>query len=159
QRDREIPIWGWDDPGTQVQVSLGAAKATAKADADGKWIVKLPAMSAGGPHTLTVEGTTKIELKDILVGEVWLCSGQSNMEWSVAQSDNAQAEIQAANYPQIRHIKIPHRPAETPQADVPSDGWKVCSPQTVPGFTAVGYYFARYLHKELNVPIGLIGSN
>lgn len=116
-------------------------------------------MSAGGPHTLTVEGTTKIELKDILVGEVWLCSGQSNMEWSVAQSDNAQAEIQAANYPQIRHIKIPHRPAETPQADVPSDGWKVCSPQTVPGFTAVGYYFARYLHKELNVPIGLIGSN
>ncbi len=159
QRDREVPIWGWDDPGAQVQVTLGSAKAAAKADADGRWLVKLPALPAGGPHTLTVEGSSKIELKDILVGEVWLCSGQSNMEWAVAQSDNAQQEIQAANHPQIRHIKIPHAPAAEPQQDVNSDGWKVCTPQTVPGFTAVGYYFARHLQKELNVPIGLIGSN
>src|SRR5687768_7773984 len=88
QRDREIPVWGWDTPGTEVTVAIGDGKASTKADKDGKWMVKLPAMQAGGPHTLSVEGTNRVELKDILVGEVWLCSGQSNMEWSVAQSDN-----------------------------------------------------------------------
>jgi sialate O-acetylesterase len=159
QRDREIPIWGWDAPGTEVRVTLGEAKASAKADSDGKWLAKLPAMQAGGPHTLSVEGTSRVELKDILIGEVWLCSGQSNMEWSVAQSDNAQDEIKTANHPRIRHIKIPHTPADKPQSNVPSDGWKVCSPETVAGFTAVGYYFGRDLQQKLDVPVGLIGSN
>ena len=159
QRGQAVPIWGWDTPGTEVTVTLGQATAKGKAGDDGKWMVQVPAQKAGGPHTLKVVGTSTAELKNILVGEVWLCSGQSNMEWSVAASANAQQEIAAADHPQIRHIKIPHTPAQTPQSDVPSEGWKVCSPQTVGGFTAVGYFFARHLQKELDVPIGLIGSN
>ncbi|RMG39030.1 MAG: 9-O-acetylesterase [Planctomycetota bacterium] len=160
QRDKPIPVWGWDDPGAKVVVQLGDAKAEAKADANGRWSVQLPARAAGGPLELTVKGTTEAVFDDVLVGEVWLCSGQSNMEWPVSRAMNAQQEIAAANYPRIRHIKIPHRPADKPQDDVPSDGWQVCSPKTVGAFTAVGYFFARHLHKELDgVPIGLIGSN
>jgi sialate O-acetylesterase len=159
QRDRAVPVWGWDDAGTKVTVILGEAKATATADANGRWAVELPAMKAGGPHTMTIEGTDTVTLKNILVGEVWVCSGQSNMEWTVQSSDNPQQEIAAANHPMIRHIKIPHVPMDTPQDNVPSDGWRVCSPETVAGFTAVGYYFGRHLNKELDVPIGLIGSN
>jgi sialate O-acetylesterase len=159
QRDRAVPVWGWDDAGAKVTVILGEAKATATADANGRWAVELPAMKAGGPHTMTIEGTDTVTLKNILVGEVWVCSGQSNMEWTVQSSDNPQQEIAAANHPMIRHIKIPHVPMDTPQNNVPSDGWRVCSPETVAGFTAVGYYFGRHLNKELDVPIGLIGSN
>jgi sialate O-acetylesterase len=116
-------------------------------------------MAAGGPHTMKIEGTNTVTLENILVGEVWVCSGQSNMEWTVQRSANPEAEIAAANHPRIRHIKIPHVPMDTPQDNVPSDGWKVCSPETVANFTAVGYFFGRHLLKELDVPIGLIGSN
>jgi sialate O-acetylesterase len=159
QRERAVPVWGWDDAGAKVTVTLGEAKATATADSNGRWAVELPAMKAGGPHTMTIEGTDTVTLKNILVGEVWVCSGQSNMEWAVQSSDNAQQEIAAANHPMIRHIKIPHVPMDTPQDNVPSDGWRVSSPETVGGFTAVGYFFGRYLSKELDVPVGLIGSN
>lgn len=159
QRDQAVPIWGWDEPGTEVTVTLGDATAKAKANDDGKWMVELPAMKAGGPHTMTVAGTDSVKVTDILVGEVWLCSGQSNMEWTVSRSLNPEEERQAANYPKIRHIKIPHVPAAEPQQDVASSGWQVCSPDTVSSFTAVGYYFGRKLHKELDCPIGLIGSN
>ncbi len=159
QRGQPLPIWGWDDAGTEVTVTLGDAKATAKADASGKFMVKLPAMKAGGPHTLTIAGSNTVTVKNILVGEVWLCSGQSNMEWSVEQSAKAKEEIAAAKHPNIRHIKIPHLPADKPQDNVNSLGWQECSPQTAAKFTAVGYYFARKLQEELDVPIGLIGSN
>jgi sialate O-acetylesterase len=159
QRDRPVAVWGWDEPGTEVTVAIGDNQAVAKADESGKWSLQLSAMPAGGPHKMTVTGTDTVTLENILVGEVWLCSGQSNMEWTVGSSNNAQEEIAAADYPKIRHIKIPHVPAETPQSDVPSDGWKVCSPETVGGFTACGFFMARYLQKELDVPIGLIGSN
>ena len=159
QRGQEVPIWGWDEPGTKVTVTLGDATATATADQSGKWLVRLPAMKAGGPHTLKVSGSSTVEAKDVLVGEVWLCSGQSNMEWPVSRSQNAEQEIAEGNHPQIRHIKIPHTPTEEPQDRVPSDGWKPASPKTVGDFTAVGYFFARHLQDELDVPIGLIGSN
>jgi sialate O-acetylesterase len=159
QRDQKLPIWGWDDAGTQVTVTLGGNTATAKADADGKWSVELPAMKAGGPHTVTIKGTNTVTLEDVLVGEVWLCSGQSNMEWPVRQSTNAKEEIANAKHPRLRHIKIPHRQAATPQDNVPSSGWQPTTPQTVPNFTAVGYFFGRNLQEELDVPIGLIGSN
>lgn len=159
QRKQAVPIWGWDDPGTQVTVALGDTKVTTKAGADGKWLAELPAQEAGGPVTVTVSGTTTVKLNNVLIGEVWLCSGQSNMEWPVARTKNAEQEIAAADHPRIRHIKIPHVAAAEPREDVPSDGWKVCSPPTVPAFTAVGYFFGRYLKKELDVPIGLIGSN
>ena len=159
QRNQPVPIWGWDDPGTQVTITLGDTKVVATADDNGKWMVRLPAMEAGGPYAMTVKGTDVVIVKNILLGEVWLCSGQSNMEWPVARCNHAQQEIAAADYPQIRHIKIPHRPAATPQDDVPSGGWQVCKPETVGSFTAVGYFFGRYLHQKLGVPIGLIGSN
>ena len=159
QRDRPLAIWGWDTPGTEVSVKLGDATAKGKADADGKWSVQLSPQKAGGPHTITIAGTNSIMLQDVLVGEVWLCSGQSNMEWAVDQSKDAAKEIEAANHPRIRHIKIPHTPMATPQTDVMSSGWLEANSKNVPKFTAVGYYFARNLQQELDVPIGLIGSN
>ena len=159
QRDVPVLIWGWDDAGAEVTVSLGDQVAKAKAGADGRWQVALPAQKAGGPHEIKIKGSSEVTLSDVLVGEVWLCSGQSNMEWTVSNSNNPKEEIAAANHPQIRHIKIPHVPADQPQSNVASQGWKVCSPQTVGGFTAVGYYFGRHLQEELDVPIGLIGSN
>jgi len=160
QRGVECPIWGWADPNEAVTVEFAGRKQRTRAGDDGAWMVRLRPMKASSePRTLTVRGNNTVTLDDILVGEVWLCSGQSNMEWGVAQSDNAQQEIANANHPRIRHIKIPHRPSEKPEKNVPSDGWKATTPQTVGGFTAVGYYFGRELTKELDVPVGLIGSN
>ncbi len=159
QRERPVTLWGWDDAGAGVTVTLGQTIAKATTDQDGRWAVQLPAMAAGGPHTITIEGTSTVTLKDVLVGEVWLCSGQSNMEWTVLRSANPEEEIAAADHPMIRHIKVGRAPMATPQDDAPAGGWQVCSPETAGNFTAVGYYFARYLNGELDVPIGLIGSN
>ncbi len=159
QTGRPVPIWGWDAPGTEVTVSIGDTTATAEADASGRWCVLLPAMPAGGPVAMTVQGTTTVTLSDVLVGEVWICSGQSNMRWTVRDSDNPDHEIAAAEHPRIRHIRINETAAKEPREEVASSGWKVCSPQTVADFTAVGYYFARHLQQEIDVPIGLIGSN
>ncbi|MCA9105616.1 MAG: sialate O-acetylesterase [Pirellulaceae bacterium] len=159
QRGKPIQVWGWDDPGTEVTVSLGDETRTAKADDNGRWAVQLEARQAGGPHEIKVVGSSERTLTDILIGDVWLCSGQSNMEWTVAGSDNAQAEIAAADHPTIRHIKIPHVPSAEPQSDVGSPGWTVCGPSTVGEYTAVGYFFARHIQTEVDVPIGLIGSN
>jgi len=160
QRQKPIVLWGWDAPGQPINVTLDGSNARATADAQGRWQVTLPAMPAGGPYEIVISGSVSVTVKDVLIGEVWLCSGQSNMEWSVAQSDNPQEEIAAANHPRIRHIKVPHIPADKPQRNVTAGGWTVCSPATVPSYTAVGYYFARKVQKELDgVPIGLIGSN
>lgn len=159
QRDQKDAVWGWAKPGDKVSVSLAGQSAEAVAGADGKWQVMLPPLPAGGPHTMTVTGPEKVTLNDILIGDVWICSGQSNMEWVVANSNDAQAEIAAANHPQIRSITLPHVTAAQPQTTFTSDGWQVCSPQTVGGFTAVGYYFGRKLHEELKVPVGLIHTS
>ncbi len=159
QRDAAIQVWGWETPKTKVAVALGEQSATATADDNGQWSISLPARAAGGPLKLTVKGSQTIELNDIWMGDVWLCSGQSNMEWPVAASANKDAEIAAGNHPMIRHIKINHRPSATPETDLSTEGWKVCTSETVGGFTAVGYFFARHLRTEVDVPIGLIGSN
>ena len=160
QRETQCPIWGWADPNEPVSVTFAGQKHSTRADEAGRWMVRLrPMKASSNPQALTIRGKNTLTLDGILVGEVWLCSGQSNMEWGVAQSDNAEQEIASANYPRIRHIKIPHRPSDKPENNVPSDGWKAATPQNVPGFTAVGYYFARKLEKELDCPIGLIGSN
>ena len=159
QREKVTPVWGWDNAGQKVTVTFNGQSATTTTDSSGRWQVNLKPMKAGGPLSMSIEGSSRIQLENILVGEVWLCSGQSNMEWTVKISNNPKEEIAAANYPKIRHIKIPHRPSDKPESNVPSQGWKVCSPKTAGDFTAVGYYFGRQLHKELNVPIGLIGSN
>ena len=159
QRDQPIPVWGWDTKGASVKVTLDGKSESTVAGDDGKWMVQLPAMSAGGPHQLTVAGSSEKTFADVLIGEVWLCSGQSNMEWTVSRSLNPQEEIKNGDHPQIRHIKLGHRPATEQMTDVPSKGWEVCAADTVGNFTAVGYFFGRNLQKELNVPIGLIGSN
>ena len=160
QRGEACPIWGWADPGEAVTVQFGGQKHTTTADAAGNWMVRLRSMKANSkPQTLTVAGKNTVSLEDVLVGEVWLCSGQSNMEWSVNAVDNAQQEMAQANNPRIRHIKIPHRPSVKPETNVPSDGWKLTTPDTVGNFTAVGYFFGREINKDLDVPVGLIGSN
>ncbi len=160
QRDQPIVVWGEDEPGTDVSVSVAGRIAGAKAGSDGRWQVTLSAVGAGGPHVMTVRGSSALRFEDVLVGEVWLCSGQSNMEWTVRGSNNREMEIAAADHPHIRHIKIQHRPADKPASDVPAAGpWQVTSPDTVGNFTGVGYFFGRYLQKQLGVPIGLIGSN
>ena len=160
QRDEPVPIWGWADPNEEVTVEFNGHKVKATAGCDKDWKVELPASKANSKgQKLTITGNNKIVLEDVLVGEVWLCSGQSNMEWSVARSANAKEEIAAGDHPLIRHIKVPHRPSDKAELDVKTSGWQVCSPQTVASFTAVGYYFARHIQGEINVPVGLLGSN
>jgi sialate O-acetylesterase len=159
QRDKPIPVWGWSDEGQKVKVSFGGKSAAAKAGKDGRWEVRLPAMKANDQgRELTVEGSEKIIIKDILVGEVWVCSGQSNMEWSVNGALNPTEEKQAANHPKIRHIKVPRVPSDSHERSFDAR-WQVCSPATAGGFTAVGYYFGRTLMQKLDVPIGLINSS
>jgi sialate O-acetylesterase len=160
QQGEKCPIWGWDEAGTGVTVSFADQTHTTKAGKDGRWQVSLNAMKVNAKGAaLTIKGSSTVKLEDVLVGEVWLCSGQSNMEWRVVQSANSKEEIANANHPLIRHIKIPHKLSPKPQDNVPSSGWQPCTPKVVANFTAVGYYFGRHLHEKLNVPIGLIGSN
>ena len=159
QREQPLKVWGWAAAGERVQVTVGGGSAAVQAGDDGRWSVELPALEASSvPVKFVVRGTNQIELSDVLVGEVWLCSGQSNMEWTVAISANAAAETAAANYPGIRHIKVPLVASPTVR-DGFEGQWQVCSPQTAAGFTACGYYMARRLHQELNVPIGLVNSS
>jgi len=159
QQGMAVPIWGWADPGEKVTVTFGDCRKSATADADGKWMVKLDAMEAGGPaRAMTVEGKNTITLADVLVGEVWVGSGQSNMQWTVERSDNAQAEIAAANYPKIRLFTVARKTAEEPLDDC-EGSWAACTPETVPGFSAVAYFFGRYLHEKLDVPVGLINTS
>ena len=159
QRDVELPVWGWADPGEKVAVQLGEATAVkAVADASGAWKVKLPAVPAGGPLTLAVRGKNEIVLQDVLIGEVWLCSGQSNMQWTVGSSLDPEKEAAAADHPQIRHLVIPRVARPFPVDDVQA-AWQVCNPETVGGFSACAYFMGRELHRELKVPIGLINSS
>ena len=163
QQGQQLPIWGWGEPEESVTVSIAGQTKSTKADKNGSWEIGLsPLKSSKNPVSFSVRGDTNlIEYKDVLVGEVWLCSGQSNMEWTVSRSLNPKEEIANGKHPLIRHIKIPHRPSDKPEKDVTpvGGGWQVCSPETVANFTAVGYYFARHLKGELDVPIGLLGSN
>jgi len=159
QRDQALPVWGWAEPDEKVSVQIGDQPAvTATASKTGEWRVTLPKMTAGGPFMVKIAGKNTITLDDVLVGEVWLCSGQSNMEMVVASCINLQEEIAAANYPKIRHIKVPKLTASVPAKDFPGE-WQVCNPETAGGFTACGFFMARELQKKLNVPIGLINSS
>lgn len=159
QQKSNVAVWGWGDAGEEVTVTLGEAKATAKTDADGKWSTKIATPAAAGtPLTLTAKGKNVVEIKDVLIGEVWICSGQSNMEWTVSNSNNPAEEIKNGDYPTIRMFKVGHQVSATPQKDMPGS-WQVCKPETVGNFSAVGYFFARHLNKEVNVPIGMINTS
>ncbi|HEV8484153.1 MAG TPA: sialate O-acetylesterase [Blastocatellia bacterium] len=156
QQGMSVPVWGWADEGETVTVEFQNQKVAGVAR-QGKWMVRLKPLKAGGPFTLTVTGKDKIELKNVLVGEVWICGGQSNMQWPLRQTDNADTEIANAKYPMIRLFTAPRLEVDAPVNDVKA-GWKECSPETVATFSAVGYYFGRDLHKARNVPVGLINN-
>jgi sialate O-acetylesterase len=160
QRDLPVPVWGWGEKGEKITVSFAGQTKTVTVGKSGEWMVKLDKLKANAkPSNLTVKGNNEIKLENILVGEVWICSGQSNMEWKVSQCANPKEEIAAANYPNIRLFDVPgHTVHPLPQRMGKGD-WKVCSPSTVASFSATGYYFGRRLHKELNIPVGLVGSN
>ena len=158
QRGRPIPVWGWGTPGQAISVSLAGARGQASVGPDSTWRLELAPLSAGGPHQLVVEGDGRVVVDDVLVGEVWVGSGQSNMQWTVSAADNSEAEIAAADHPGIRLFHVPRRTAAQRQTDVDA-AWQVCSPETIPGFSAVAYFFGRRLHEELDVPIGLIHSS
>jgi len=148
-------IWGWASPGKTLTVSLGSVKATAKVGSDGKWKTRLPGLKAGGPFEMTVSGDGTLTITDVLVGDVWMGSGQSNMEYELGRSEGGPAEVAQANFPQIRQFKLDHLVSFTPTEDV-QGAWVTCSPSTAKDFTAVGYHFAKNLHKTLKVPVGLV---
>ena len=160
QRDRSVPVWGWMAPGARVEVQLDNTKQTAIAGNDGRWTVSLAPHAAGGPHSLSVSANGRsLSRKNLLFGDIWLCSGQSNMAYDLHGAQNPDAEIAAANYPEIRLLQVPGEVRNTPQDTFKGATWQVCSPQTVGTFSAVGYFFGRDLYRKLKVPIGLIDSS
>jgi len=167
QRNKPIPLWGWGSPNEKITIRFNHQTKTVTTDLNGNWKVNLDKEAAGGPYQLVLKGINTVTFKNVLVGEVWICSGQSNMEMPIegwGKINNYQEEIAAAKYPQIRHIKIPNTVNSTPQKDIsPGDStivpWQVCSPQTAGDFTAAGYFFARELYNQLKIPIGLINTS
>ena len=163
QRDKPIIIWGWAAPGETVTVQLGTASQSTQANARGEWKITLPAMDAGGPYVLKISGSNTVEYDDVMIGEVWLCSGQSNMEFGMGMVNNSAAEIAQANHPNIRLLLVQRAWDAQPHPDM--DGtWKICTPQSVTeggwnGFSAVAYFFGRELNEKLNVPVGLIEAD
>ncbi|MFO1484097.1 MAG: sialate O-acetylesterase [Verrucomicrobiaceae bacterium] len=158
QQKQANPIWGWDAPGTEVTVTFAGQTKTAKADAKGKWTVKLDAVPANAkPATILIKGSSTRELKNVLVGEVWICSGQSNMGFTVSGTWDADLDIAQAKFPLIRLISVPQVGTQEIQDDFKGQ-WEECSPANVGPFTAVGYHFGRVLHEVLGVPVGLIDN-
>ena len=155
QHDRPVVVWGWDDAGREIEVQLDGKTATTSAGPDGRWEVKIDPPKAGGPYRLSVVGSETITLEDVLSGEVWLASGQSNMEWTVAKSEGATEMIADATNSQIRFLLVPKTAAEEPEDRVDAR-WEVVSPATVPEFSAVAYLFAQRLQAELGRPVGIL---
>ena len=158
QRGRALPVWGWSNPGDHVTVTFADQNLTADADANGRWQVTFTAIPAGGPYALVAKGAKEATANDLLVGDVWLCSGQSNMEFQVAQANNFEQERAAADFPQIRQFTGTKRFSLTPEV-LTGGGWSVCAPGNVGNFTAVGYFFGRELYREAKIPIGLINAS
>ncbi|MES2891915.1 MAG: sialate O-acetylesterase [Bacteroidota bacterium] len=159
QRGQPIPVWGWADKNEKITVRLNTQVKNVKTDANGKWRVDLSAMEAGGPYELNVNGKNSIRFTNVLIGDVWVCSGQSNMEWTLNNTDGAAKEIATANFPQLRHFTVTKAVASEVQDDVKGGEWDICTPTTAANFTAVGYYFAKELMRELKVPIGLLNTS
>jgi len=158
QQDVIVPIWGWADPGEEVSVVIGGQRKSARADAAGKWKVELDKLKPGAALTLTVTGKNKVAVNDVLVGEVWLGSGQSNMARTTKSAKDFAKEQAAANLPNLRMFKVESGAATNAQSDC-RGSWKVCSPETVGGYSAVLFFFGRELHQNLGLPMGLIHSS
>ena len=159
QREQPIPVWGWASPGAKIAISLGGAKAEATADAHGQWQATLPAHAAGGPYVLQVQGDgATLKVQDILIGDVWLASGQSNMEFPLSKSDGGDAAAKSASDAKIRHFKVPKSWSAQPEGELAGGSWRAANPANAPQFSAVGYYFAQDLRRSTGVPIGIIDS-
>ena len=160
QRDRAVPVWGWAAPGEEVSVGFGGQKKTAKADAEGEWLVKLdPLAATAAPRQLEiVRAAETLVFTDVVVGDVWLCSGQSNMHFQMDRVENSRQEIAAADYPAMRFFTVEHQFGQQPKTDA-SGAWKPVSPATAAGCSAVAYYFGRDLQRKLGVPVGLLVSS
>jgi sialate O-acetylesterase len=162
QRNKPISIWGWAAAGEKITIQFNKQTKSAVADAKGKWQAMLSPENAGGPFQLSVKGNNEVTVQNILVGEVWICSGQSNMEMPIegwGKINNYRQEIAAANYPQIRHFKVPNTVSTKLEDDISGGEWKVCSSSTAGDFSATAYFFARKLYDKLKVPIGLINTS
>lgn len=159
QRDMPIKIWGWGNRYETVTVSIHDQKVNTRCKKDGTWEIILSPIPYGGPYSLTVQGKeNSIKIENILIGDIWLCSGQSNMEWTVEQSANSKQEVQNANYPEIRALKVPKSIKNSPQDNFNAQ-WGICSPSTVGAFSGIAYYYARALYKEVQIPIGIINAS
>src|SRR6266853_5531692 len=158
QREVAVPIWGWADSGEKITVTLAGQAAETVAGEDRRWKVALRPMQAGGPFTLTVHGKKTVEIKDVMFGEIWVASGQSNMAYALSGAANAESEIPKAVNPLLRFFTVPKRISLTPQDDTLPASWELCSPDTAKRFSAVAYFFARDLYSALNVPIGMVLS-
>src|SRR5688500_6107507 len=161
QRDVNVKIWGWAAEGEKVNVKFNGKTYKTKTGADGKWLVLLSPMKAAGPYTMNISGSNKITVKDILIGDVWFCSGQSNMVHQMELHNITYAEdIAKANYPEIRHFSIPTLTTlQSPQNDLPTGYWKPATQKDVLRFSAVAYFFARTLYEKYHIPIGLINAS
>ena len=160
QRDAPLKVWGTADSGEKVSLKFGPRSFSTTADENGKWRIDLPALKADGgkSHKMTIKGNNTIILEDILIGDVWIGSGQSNMEWNLNQSEGRDEFVKAANHPGIRLFHIPKKQFDTPQADV-NAAWKPCTSSNIPGFSAVLYHFGKAIHADQSVPVGLINSS
>ncbi|MBC7912577.1 MAG: beta galactosidase jelly roll domain-containing protein, partial [Pyrinomonadaceae bacterium] len=158
QRDKPITIWGYANPKEEIKIEFLKLKIKTVSNGEGKWRVTIPAMKAGGPYIMTLKGENEIQLKDILIGDVWICSGQSNMEFQLSLAMNADEEISNANYPEIRLYTVEKKIILTPTDDT-KGSWAACTSKTAKDFSAIAYFFARETQKKLNIPIGLINSS
>ncbi|MBT3287577.1 MAG: sialate O-acetylesterase [Victivallales bacterium] len=158
QREMKLPVWGWAEPGEKVTVAFAGQTAAATADAKGDWKVVLKPVTGTDPLTMTVTGKNTVAIKDILMGEVWICSGQSNMNFRVGRCQNLAQEKAAANFPKLRHYQIRNTVCPEPNRKL-AGNWTICSPDTVAGYTGTGYFFGRELHTQLGVPVGLVHTS
>ena len=158
QQAQKNRVWGKAAAGEDVTVTIDKQKHTAKADAAGAWQVTLDPLPVGGPYELVIKGTNEIKLDDILVGEVWICSGQSNMQWTVNAANDPDLEKLTAKFPKLRMINFPQVGSQEPIWSHPERKWQVCTPDSVGGFSAVGYFFGRQLNQTLDVPVGMINN-
>lgn len=159
QKGIENKIWGWADKFEKVSIVINGKEVKTQADKSGKWIAKIPIMEYGGPYTMTISGKNQVKFTNVMIGEVWVCSGQSNMEFKVSGVNDAKEEITNANLPKIRLFTVSRNTAQKPVADLGKGEWVECSPSTVAEFSAVGYFFGRKIHQDLNVAVGLIHTS
>ena len=159
QRGQKIPVWGFSSPNETIKVAFKKQLKETKANEKGEWMVYLNQEKAGGPYLLTVSGKNKITFKNVLIGDVWLASGQSNMEWNLAATEGYDNELNQTKFPLIRHIKINKKINSLPQNNVTETHWDVANKQTIGDFSAVAYHFAKKMYQEKGVPVGIINSS